>query len=421
MGLVGFLIMGFIDIIEYIVISKKLIDYDFNKKILNPIILLSSLVMGLLKWYLSTQWSILISGLILILLTFNLYRKKLIETIYVYILSTVIILSIQVTIVGILGVIGMDIEYNLINGLIAQGISLLLIILVGKFLPIHFIFSYLINNNKVVKVLTLNALVILISIWFYWNINLDGILANIISIAILSAGIIYVNLVFIKEGLRNKHKEEQLKIYKDYLPVIDELMNELRAKQHEFDNHIQALRMLTITSKNFECIVNSMNDYIDELEEENDLRDLVKLDNKVLAGFIYSKIKRAEELGIDFEIIIEDYGFRVGLKDYELVEVIGNLINNAFETGIKHNSVVLELKKEEDMNVIEVRNKHPYLNIKTINKFFMEGVSTKSSTGRGFGLYNVKEITNKYNGKIEVYNKTFSKDNYLVFRVLFSR
>src|SRR5699024_5843117 len=103
--------------------------------------------------------------------------------------------------------------------------------------------------------------------------NLDGILANIISIAILSAGIIYVNLVFIKEGLRNKHKEEQLKTYKDYLPVIDELMNEWRAKQHEFDNHIQALRMLTLTSKNFEYIINSMNDYIDESEEENDLRE----------------------------------------------------------------------------------------------------------------------------------------------------
>src|SRR5699024_6905745 len=156
-------------------------------------------------------------------------------------------------------------------------------------------------------------------------------------------------------------------------------MSELRGKQHEFDNHIQALRMLAITSTDFESIVNSMREYIDDLEEDDELRDLVKLENKVLAGLLYSKIKKAKELDIDFEIIIKNYGFKVELKDYELVEVIGNLINNAFETGVEKNHVVLELKKESDMDVIEVRNKHPYLNMKKIKKTLKEGASTKSS------------------------------------------
>ncbi len=47
------------------------------------------------------------------------------------------------------------------------------------------------------------------------------------------------------------------------------------------------------------------------------------------------------------------------------------------------------------MNVIEIRNKHPYLNVESINKIFNKGYSTKSSNKRGYGLYNTKEIVKK--------------------------
>ncbi len=78
------------------------------------------------------------------------------------------------------------------------------------------------------------------------------------------------------------------------------------------------------------------------------------------------------------------------------MEIVGNLIDNAFETGgIENNIVILKLKKEKDMNVIEIRNKHPYLNVESINKIFNKGYSTKSSNKRGYGLYNTKEIVKK--------------------------
>lgn len=419
MGLVGLIIMAIFDIVEHTMISNKLLEKEkLNNALFIVYMLVIAIIKGVSGMYIPLKYNFFIGGLLVCSVIYLIYEVKFIEIIYIYIISTVIVISTQLFSILILKVFMVNVKYKFIFAIISQFISFTLIIFIIRYIPIHLVYRFVLNNNRIFKALVLNIFVLLISILVYWYIDISGFLKNIITIGVLSAGIIYVNLVFVKEGLRNQHKEEQLKIYENYLPIIDELMNELRAKQHEFDNHIQALRMLTVTSKDFKCIVKSMNDYIDDLEEDNILRDLVKLDNKVLAGLLYSKIKRAEELGIDFEIIIKDYGFKVPLKDYELVEVIGNLINNAFETGVEDNSVTLELKKEEDMNVIEARNKHPYLNIKTINKFFMEGVSTKSSTGRGFGLYNVKEITNKYNGKIEVYNKTFSKDNYLVFRVL---
>ena len=50
-------------------------------------------------------------------------------------------------------------------------------------------------------------------------------------------------------------------------------------------------------------------------------------------------------MNINFQIDIKDFGFRTNLKDYELIEVIGNLIDNGFETGVNNNAVFLKLKK----------------------------------------------------------------------------
>ena len=102
------------------------------------------------------------------------------------------------------------------------------------------------------------------------------------------------------------------------------------------------------------------------------------------------------------------------------MEFIGNLVNNAFETGIDNNSVVIRLSQEKSMNIIEIRNKHPYFKREVIDRIFNMGFSTKSHVGRGYGLYNVGKIIKKYGGETEVFNEEYSGENYLVFKILFS-
>lgn len=369
MGLIGLMIMTMFDIIAYTLVSKKITAYETMDRLKRiALLLVFSFTMAAFRWYLFGQYYIVAAG-------------------------------------------GFD----------NQIIIFILIFIMNKCILLSITFDYLAVKNRVFKYLLSYIFVILIAIWFYQLMDIDGVLDNIISIFVLSTGIIHVNLVVLREGLKNKHKEKQKKIYEDYLPVINELIAELRAKQHEFDNHIQALNMLTVTGTNYEDVVNSMKTYINEIESNNELIDLIKLDNRILAGFLYSKMKRAKELNIKFQITMDNYEFRSKLKDYELIEVIGNLIDNGFETGVEDNIVILILEREEDMNIIEVRNKHPYLKSDYIAKMFNKGFSTKSDSDRGCGLYNVKDIVNKYNGEIEVFNKRVAEDNYVIFRILFSR
>lgn len=422
MNLVELILMSIFDIVGYIIISSKLVNHNKIDKFLVTIYILgASIITGISGRYISMRYNFLIGGFLICCIICLLYDMKIIETIYVYIVSTIIIISIQLFSIVLLKVFLENINYEFVYGMISESISLVMVILVVKYIPINLMFKFVRENNKIFKAIVLNILVLLATILLYWHIDISSFLKDTIIMLFFSSGIIYVNLVFIKDGLKNKHDEQQLKIFEAYFPIINELIDEIRRKQHEFDNHIQALRMLTITSTDHESIVNSMNNYMDDLKIDNNLIDLIKLDNKVLAGFLYSKIKSAEKLGINFNIIIEDYGFKTKLKDYELIEIVGNLINNGFETKVEDNVLILKLKKEKNMDVIELKNKHPYLDIKSINKMFKLGSSTKSNSGRGYGLYNIKDLVKKYNGKIEIFNDKMNEENYIVFRVLFVR
>ncbi|WMM24858.1 GHKL domain-containing protein [Tissierella sp. MB52-C2] len=420
MRLVGFFIMAIFDIINLIIISRKLVgSTKSNRKKIIIFILIFSVLMALSRRYLPCKYNILIALVLIMTIIFILYKQDIEQTIYISIICIIIILLIQFMIVGILQILFMDIKLNFTHGIIAQIMGFLGIILVSRYIPLNYLYRYVLMNNKVFKYITLNIFVLLVSMLLYWNIDIDGALKNIVIIAVISLGIIYVNFVLIKNGLKNEYEQQQLQTYEKYIPVIDELIQELRIKQHEFDNHIQALNMIIFTNMDYGKRIRAMENYMNDIKGNNNLGDLIKLDNKVLAGFLYSKIKNAEELGIQFEILIEDYGFKLNLKDYEIIETIGNLINNAFETDIENNVVILKLKKEKDMNVIEVRNKHPYLKNENINRIFNKGFSTKLGNRRGFGLYNIREIVKKYNGNIEIMNEIYNDDNYIIFRVLF--
>ena len=422
MGLVGLFIMAIFDFTSLIIISRKIIgSTKNNKKKIMIIILITSVLMGLSRRYLPCKYNILIALVLIMAIIFILYKQDMRQTIYISIICIIIILLIQFMVVGILQILFIDIKVNFINGIIAQIMGFSGVILVSRYIPLNYLYRYVLMNNKVFKYIILNIFVLLVSILLYWNIDINGALKNIVTIATISLGIIYVNFVLIKNGLKNEYVQQQLQTYENYIPVISELIQELRIKQHEFDNHIQTLNMIMFTNIDYEDRIRAMENYMNDIKGSSNLGDLIKLDNKVLAGFLYSKIKNAEELNIQFHILIKDYGFKLNLKDYEIIEIIGNLINNAFETGIEHNVVILKLKKEKDMNVIEVKNKHSYLKKENINKIFNKGFSTKLGNRRGFGLYNIREIVRKYNGNIEIINEIYNDENYVVFRVLFIR
>ena len=90
--------------------------------------------------------------------------------------------------------------------------------------------------------------------------------------------------------------------------------------------------------------------------------------------------------------------------NYELAEILNNLINNAFEAAVESEEpyVEFEIFKEGNLNAIVVKNNGKKIRPSKFSEYLSKGVSSKGD-GRGYGLYNVNKILQKYSGKLELY------------------
>ncbi|MBZ9607569.1 GHKL domain-containing protein [Clostridium estertheticum] len=108
------------------------------------------------------------------------------------------------------------------------------------------------------------------------------------------------------------------------------------------------------------------------------------------------------------------------LNDYEISDMLNNLLDNAFQAVInstKDKVVILNICEEENANILEVRNSGITVKFDNIEKIFERGFSTKEGDNRGYVLYYIKEIAEKKGSDVQL----FFEDNYTVFRILFKQ
>lgn len=196
-----------------------------------------------------------------------------------------------------------------------------------------------------------------------------------------------------------------------------DLVNDVKSKQHDFKNHLSTIYGIAQVS-NEEDSKRKIKEYIEGLNESLSKEQyIISLDNRVLAGIIYSKLQRAEEMDIKFKYSINSDTNLMPVKDFELAEILFNLLDNAFEAVAKQDSsrwVELNIDREKENSIIHVRNSGVTLKNTNINEIFKKGFSTKGSQ-RGFGLYNIKSIVDKYGGSIEITTHNYITEFRLVF------
>lgn len=200
-----------------------------------------------------------------------------------------------------------------------------------------------------------------------------------------------------------RQKENELRLYQNYLIPLEELVKEIRAKQHEFDNHLNAILNMHLTIDNYEELVAKQSEYITEIAREDDSRKylpLLKISDKILAGFIYSKIVRAPEY-VQTDIRVWNKEIVSGISEHHLIEIVGTLIDNAYEA------------------CTEEKNQVENIGLGEISHFFEKGFSTKEDGKKhGLGLYNAKMLVNRYHGEITVGMEEIEERKFISFVVV---
>lgn len=230
---------------------------------------------------------------------------------------------------------------------------------------------------------------------------------------------IFINIILNMSFYRTLHKtvlkDKNIEVKNAYNPLLDEIIENIRANEHEYKNHINMLYSMIQVSKSIPEIKEKAGNYIGNINNTNVLSKVLDIENTTVKAVLYSKLVECEQKGINLTYNIKTNMEESYLNDTEITIILSNLLNNAIEATKEANEkkIFFSIRNLERYN-IEVKNNISGLNIdpSKIEDFFKKGFSSKG-TGRGYGLHNVKKIVKKYKGTI--YASVV--DDYLVIKV----
>lgn len=292
---------------------------------------------------------------------------------------------------------------------------------ISHFLPLSDLFKKFMHGSKFIKFLLIHVYIIFIieiGIRKYTNIDTIVALPLITAFAVI---IIITDIIILHQQLIIARQQHDIASYMTYQPMMSDLIDDIRGKQHDFNNEIAAIRMLPFTHKDYDSLRDALINCSDMVISEYREADLLKINLTVLAGFIHSKIIQSEKTGKCINLIILEHTLKSQMPEYELIRVIGVLVDNALEAIRQGESISLHLDSKENKIIISTLNEGPELTQDLRQKMFTKGYTTKIAdrTRHGQGLPNLKKLVEQYDGKIYMENsysvdKTFIKVEVVV-------
>lgn len=216
--------------------------------------------------------------------------------------------------------------------------------------------------------------------------------------------------VFKNERLKenNKELEQKLEFESQYYKLAQENMELINIKCHDLKHQIGALKSIDDSDVRKKSIK--------ELEKEVLIyEDIAKTGNEALDYIFTDKSLLARKKDITFTYIAD--GNKVDFMSFsDICCLFGNILDNAIEAVSKIEDkekrvITLKLIEKANMVYIHVSNYHE-------NKLqFKNGLplTTKKSSGHGFGTKSIKFIVEKYNGNLTIKDQ----NNLYIMDILF--
>lgn len=197
-------------------------------------------------------------------------------------------------------------------------------------------------------------------------------------------------------------KEVEYESVNSHLKETEELLNTLRSERHQHSQHIQTIQAMIYTEE-----YDELKRYLSGIAGNyRSTGELLRLGDLGLTAVLNIKMETAKRNNINF--YVESNGNRVKdlkMSSWELSTVIGNVLDNAIEAVMERSSdrtIHLELQENEKSFIFKISDNGLPIKESDIHKIYDAGFSTKHKDVRGFGLYVVRKIINKYHGKISV-------------------
>jgi len=182
----------------------------------------------------------------------------------------------------------------------------------------------------------------------------------------------------------------------------------LRSQTHEHRNKLNTISGLVQLGE-IEAVQSLIGQ---ETEHYQSLIEFIRevVSDPLVAGLLLGKTERARELGL---VLTIDEGSRLlalpfGLSADNIVTIVGNLIDNAFDATLSNeqrvtNEVMVSISDFGTEVVLEVEDNGCGLPKDiTTDTLTHKGVSSKKGHGRGMGLYLIQKLVDQHQGHLEL-------------------
>jgi len=268
----------------------------------------------------------------------------------------------------------------------------------------------LVSNTAILLILILSVFRFDLSLMFHWL----PVTAGILTVLVLGDGAI------ILIWQRRIQSQRRTQLLEQYLPLVEELIEQVRARQHEFNNQMMAVSAALATANDLEEARTGVASLLQSTKLDGIDRELLKCDSKVICGMLFGKVKQAELKHIRLNVLIAGAFLHRALPEADWVEVIGILSDNAIEASSPGDVLYAKAVEENGGLQFTVSNPHYALSNVEFVQMFRRGWTTKAAGGHGYGLFNVRSVVERCGGKIIARNETIEGIQYITVGVLIS-
>lgn len=193
--------------------------------------------------------------------------------------------------------------------------------------------------------------------------------------------------------VKKKYAQQQ-----DMAEEIKKMQMQSRLLKHDMKNH-----SLVILSYLEEGKVDEAKDYTSKiLDNLNKMYTYINVGNSLMNYIINHKLSQAKEQGIEIKAQIENLAFAY-MDSVDFSSLLNNLLDNAIEAALQSRKKKMEviISNQKGFDSIVVKN--------SIDTSVLENnpklQSTKEGEGHGFGMVQIRKITEKYEGMIDIYEE----------------
>lgn len=312
---------------------------------------------------------------------------------------------------------------NLYDGFVAYAgsiVVLLLSLLCYGFLPLNRFYSLIENKSVTFWIIIANTFLICFSINLFARINKADIFSHYILILVVLLLLLFINGEVYLNYRKKLEQQKILATYEENLSIVDSLIEKISVRQHDYHNDLQAIQSLGYLHTDYESLKNALLQTTKHYILNRTQETLLKLNLHLFAGFLVSKVRQAESQSKKLDITIDNFNLVTTITEYELIEHVGILIDNAMEATPQGESIYAVVSSSQGTISFKIKNPGPKISSELLKSIFKKGHTTKKKDSRphGIGLYKLNKYVKEHNGRLIVKNEFINDTTYLCFELI---